>query len=85
MAVVEAAACGTASVGTAVGALADDQALGTAISENLPEALARAIQDALPRAEAMGEIARARARSAYDVRQTAQSLSELYAEISAAH
>ncbi len=81
MVTLEAAACGVPTVGSAVGLLADDPALGASVPAGDEGALAEAI-GALLRDEsarrAAGERARARVLDACTVERTARRLHELY-------
>lgn len=81
MVTLEAAACGVPTVGSAVGLLADDPALGVAVAPGDAVALADAIgaflDDKKARREA-GERARARVLEAYTIKDTARRLREMY-------
>ncbi len=82
MVTVEAAACSVPTVGSAVGLLADDAALGIAVRPSddtaLAEALATLLADDGAR-RAAGESARNRMLEAYTVEETARRLREAYA------
>ena len=82
MVTLEAAACATPTVGSAVGLLADDPALGMAVPPGDPVALADALAEWLGNRAARheaGERARARVLEAYSIEQTAERLRAIYA------
>lgn len=81
---LEAAACGVPTVGTAVGLLADDPALGTAVPVGDDAGLAAAIRQLLdnePRRAALGEAARARVIAAYTLQHTVKALMQIYKDL----
>lgn len=78
---LEAAASGVPTVGSAVGLLADDPALGVAVPPGDPVALADALAVFLNDKDtrrAAGERARARVLEAYTIEQTAKRLRSVY-------
>ncbi|MDX2138120.1 MAG: glycosyltransferase family 4 protein [Chloroflexota bacterium] len=85
MSVLEAAACGTPSVGTRVGMLSDDLALGIAVPAQDPQALAQALWSLLDNPVRLTEArkaARATVEARYTIEQMAQATEAMYHELS---
>jgi glycosyltransferase involved in cell wall biosynthesis len=85
MSVLEAAACGAPSVGTQVGILPDDPALGIAVPAQDPQALAQALSSLLDdpvRLTGVRKAARATVETHYTIDRMAQATEALYLELS---
>lgn len=81
---LEAAACATPTVGTAVGILADDPALGVSVPVGDHTALAAAVSDLLrdsAHRETLGAAARAAVTERYTIHHTAEALKAVYARL----
>lgn len=85
MVTLEAAACGTPTVGTLVGLLPDDRRLGTAVTVGDALELARAIAGLLGDSERMASLrksTREAVEDRYTIKHTADNLTVLYKELS---
>lgn len=82
MVTLEAAACGTPTVGTAVGILADDADLGVAVPVENTTALAQAILEMHPQAGEYGARARKAVEMRYTISQMVEAILEVYEEAS---
>lgn len=78
MVTLEAAACGTPTVGTAVGILADDADLGIAVPVGDAAALAEAILEMQPQAAEYGGRARNAIEARYTLAQSADAIMSVY-------
>lgn len=88
MVTLEAAACSVPTVGSAVGLLNDDAALGVAVPPGDEMALAEALGSMLgdgDARQAAGERARARVLEAYMIEETARRLREVYLTLTHGH
>jgi glycosyltransferase involved in cell wall biosynthesis len=87
MVTLEAAACGTPTVSTAVGLLPDHPELGLTVPVGNDAALAEAIRELLddpPRRAALGQSAYEFARTKFTIQQTAEQFRALYQELTLA-
>ena len=88
MTLLEAAACGLPTVGTAVGLLPDRPELGIAVPVGDADALAEAILGLLDdpaRRAALGRAAHRAVQKSYTIDRTAAALAALYAEVAGAY
>jgi len=84
MVTIEAAACGLPTVGSAVGVLADDPALGISVPPGNAPALANAIRTLLEnpaQRQALGQQAQQRVAMLYRIEHTAAALRKLYGSL----
>ncbi len=84
MVTIEAAACGLPTVGSAVGVLADDPALGISVPPGDAPALAtaiRALLDNPAQRRALGQQAQQRVAAMYRIEHTAAALRKLYSSL----